>query len=461
MMKRIVIIGAGESGVGAAILAKKQGFDVFVSDYGTIAHEYKLELDAMGVAYEEKQHTEGLILNAFEIIKSPGVPDHVAIIQKAFELSIAVISEIEFASRYTDAKIIAITGSNGKTTTTLLTYHFLQKAGLNVGVAGNIGDSFARKVATQDFDFYVLEISSFQLDGCFEFKPKVAILLNITPDHLDRYDNDFDTYAASKFRITQNQDFNDYLITFKDSEEIQSSPLYLQSKAFKLNVSVEDKVLNGAYFSQDRLIFNINNHFKSVFNIDVTQLPLSGQHNMVNIMSAAMAALAVGVSNEQITKSLNSFKNAEHRLEEVAVTNGVMYINDSKATNVDAVKYALDAYEKPIIWIAGGVDKGNDYTQIDEVVYEKVRAVICLGKDNSKLKEHFKDKIEYVYESSDMFDAVKIAHEMSEYGDHVLLSPACASFDLFKNYEDRGKKFKLAVNQFINTQPPELNSIVF
>lgn len=461
MMKRIVIIGAGESGVGAAILAKKQGFDVFVSDYGTIAHEYKLELDAMGVAYEEKQHTEGLILNAFEIIKSPGVPDHVAIIQKAFELSIAVISEIEFASRYTDAKIIAITGSNGKTTTTLLTYHFLQKAGLNVGVAGNIGDSFARKVATQDFDFYVLEISSFQLDGCFEFKPKVAILLNITPDHLDRYDNDFDTYAASKFRITQNQDFNDYLITFKDSEEIQSSPLYLQSKAFKLNVSVEDKVLNGAYFSQDRLIFNINNHFKSVFNIDVTQLPLSGQHNMVNIMSAAMAALAVGVSNEQITKSLNSFKNAEHRLEEVAVTNGVMYINDSKATNVDAVKYALDAYEKPIIWIAGGVDKGNDYTQIDEVVYEKVRAVICLGKDNSKLKEHFKDKIEYVYESSDMFDAVKIAHEMSEYGDHVLLSPACASFDLFKNYEDRGQKFKQAVNQFINTQPPELNSIVF
>ncbi len=461
MMNRIVIIGAGESGVGAAILAKKQGFDVFVSDYGTIAHEYKLELDAMGVAYEEKQHTEGLILNAFEIIKSPGVPDHVAIIQKAFELSIAVISEIEFASRYTDAKIIAITGSNGKTTTTLLTYHFLQKAGLNVGVAGNIGDSFARKVATQDFDFYVLEISSFQLDGCFEFKPKVAILLNITPDHLDRYDNDFDTYAASKFRITQNQDFNDYLITFKDSEEIQSSPLYLQSKAFKLNVSVEDKVLNGAYFSQDRLIFNINNHFKSVFNIDVTQLPLSGQHNMVNIMSAAMAALAVGVSNEQITKSLNSFKNAEHRLEEVAVTNGVMYINDSKATNVDAVKYALDAYEKPIIWIAGGVDKGNDYTQIDEVVYEKVRAVICLGKDNSKLKEHFKDKIEYVYESSDMFDAVKIAHEMSEYGDHVLLSPACASFDLFKNYEDRGQKFKQAVNQFINTQPPELNSIVF
>ncbi len=461
MMNRIVIIGAGESGVGAAILAKKQGFDVFVSDYGTIAHEYKLELDAMGVAYEEKQHTEGLILNAFEIIKSPGVPDHVAIIQKAFELSIAVISEIEFASRYTDAKIIAITGSNGKTTTTLLTYHFLQKAGLNVGVAANIGDSLARKVATQDFDFYVLEISSFQLDGCFEFKPKVAILSNITPDPLARSDNDFDTYAASKFRITQNQDFNDYLITFKDSEEIQSSPLYLQSKAFKLNVSVEDKVLNGAYFSQDRLIFNINNHFKSVFNIDVTQLPLSGQHNMVNIMSAAMAALAVGVSNEQITKSLNSFKNAEHRLEEVAVTNGVMYINDSKATNVDAVKYALDAYEKPIIWIAGGVDKGNDYTQIDEVVYEKVRAVICLGKDNSKLKEHFKDKIEYVYESSDMFDAVKIAHEMSEYGDHVLLSPACASFDLFKNYEDRGQKFKQAVNQFINTQPPELNSIVF
>ncbi len=447
--------------MGAAVLAHKQGFDVFVSDFGAIAKEYKLELDAIGVAYEENQHTEELILNAFEIIKSPGVPDTLEIIQKASQLEISVISEIEFASRYTEAKIIAITGSNGKTTSTLLTYHFLKKSGLNVGLAGNIGESFARKVATHDFDFYVLEISSFQLDGCCDFKPKVAVLLNITPDHLDRYGNDFGNYAASKFRITQNQDFNDYFITFKDSEEIQSSSLYHQSKAFKLNVSVEDKVLNGAYFSQDRLIFNINNHFKSVFNIDVNQLPLSGQHNMVNIMSAAMAALAVGVSDEQITRSLNSFRNAAHRLEEVAVTNGVMYINDSKATNVDAVKYALDAYEKPIIWIAGGVDKGNDYSQIDEVVYEKVRAVICLGKDNSKLKEHFKDKIAYVYESSDMFDAVKIAHEMSEYGDHVLLSPACASFDLFKNYEDRGDKFKQAVSQFINRQPPELNSIVF
>lgn len=460
-MKRVVIIGAGESGIGAAILAQKHGFEVFVSDYGTISTNQKEELESIGVPYEENKHSEELILNADEIVKSPGVPEKVAIIQKAFDQGISVISEIEFASRYTDAKIIAITGSNGKTTTTLLTHHFLQKAGLNVGVAGNIGESFARKVASQNHDYYVLEISSFQLDGCFEFKPKVAVLLNITPDHLDRYNNDFNKYAASKFRVTQKQDFNDYFITFKDSEEIQGSELYGQSEAFKLNVSIEDKVLNGAYFSQDRLIFNINNHFKSVFNIDVTQLPLSGQHNMVNIMSAAMAALAVGVSNEQIVRSLNSFKNASHRLEEVAVTNGVMYINDSKATNVDAVKYALDAYEKPIIWIAGGVDKGNDYSQIEEVVYEKVRAVICLGKDNAKLKGYFEDKIDHVFESSDMFDAVKIAHEMSEYGDHVLLSPACASFDLFKNYEDRGDKFKDAVKQFVNNQPPELNSIVF
>jgi UDP-N-acetylmuramoylalanine--D-glutamate ligase len=460
MMKKLVIIGAGESGIGAAILAKKQGFEVFVSDIGSIDEGQKFELDKIGVSYEEGLHSSETILDADEIIKSPGVPDSVSIIQQAIAKQIGVISEIEFASRYTDAKVIAITGSNGKTTTTLLTYHLLKNAGLNVGLAGNIGDSFARKVATENHDYYVVEISSFQLDGCIKFKPKVAVLLNITPDHLDRYNYDFDKYAASKLRITRNQDFEDYFISFLDSKEVISEISKYNIEAFRLGVSLQSKMLNGAYLSNDRLMFNINNHFTSVFSFDVNLLPLFGDHNMVNTMSAIMAALAVGVSEGQISKSIGRFKNAPHRLEDVGMINGVRYVNDSKATNVDAVKYALDSFEKPIIWIAGGVDKGNDYSDIEEVVYEKVKAIICLGRDNNKLKSFFERKGCSVFESVDMFDTVKIANELSESGDHVLLSPACASFDLFDNYEDRGNKFKEAVNKLVRRQP-SLNSILF
>lgn len=459
-MKKLVIIGAGESGIGAAVLAKKEGFDVFVSDFGTISTDQKEELTQLGVAFEENQHTMEVILAADELVKSPGVPETIPVIQEARAKGISVISEIEFAARYTDAKIVALTGSNGKTTTTLLTYHFLKSAGFNVGLAGNIGDSFARKVATEQHDYYVLEISSFQLDGCYDFKPKVAVLLNITPDHLDRYENNFDLYAASKFRIAQNQDFNDYFISFIDSQEIAHQAPKHKIEAFRLAVSLQNKMLNGAYLSDDRLMININNHFTSVFSLDLNQLPLFGNHNMINTMAAIMAALAVGVSEDQIIKSIGRFQNAPHRLEDVAMVNGVRYVNDSKATNVDAVKYALDSFEKPIIWIVGGVDKGNDYKLIEEAVYEKVKAVICLGKDNEKLKAFFEGKVSTIIESGDMNDTVKIANELSESGDHVLLSPACASFDLFKNYEDRGNQFKEAVSKLVRNQP-SLNSIVF
>lgn len=459
-MKKLVIIGAGESGIGAAVLAKKEGFDVFVSDFGTISTDQKEELTQLGVAFEENQHTMEVILAADELVKSPGVPETIPVIQEARAKGISVISEIEFAARYTDAKIVALTGSNGKTTTTLLTYHFLKCAGFNVGLAGNIGDSFARKVATEQHDYYVLEISSFQLDGCYDFKPKVAVLLNITPDHLDRYENNFDLYAASKFRIAQNQDFNDYFISFIDSQEIAHQAPKHKIEAFRLAVSLQNKMLNGAYLSDDRLMININNHFTSVFSLDLNQLPLFGNHNMINTMAAIMAALAVGVSEDQIIKSIGRFQNAPHRLEDVAMVNGVRYVNDSKATNVDAVKYALDSFEKPIIWIVGGVDKGNDYKLIEEAVYEKVKAVICLGKDNEKLKAFFEGKVSTIIESGDMNDTVKIANELSESGDHVLLSPACASFDLFKNYEDRGNQFKEAVSKLVRNQP-SLNSIVF
>ncbi len=459
-MKKIVIIGAGESGIGASVLAQKEGFDVFVSDFGTISTSHKEELKSLNISFEEGGHSIDLILEADEIIKSPGVPENMAVIQQARQKGISVISEIEFASRYTDAKIIALTGSNGKTTTTLLTYHFLKSAGFNVGLAGNIGESFARKVATQNHAYYVLELSSFQLDGCYDFKPKVAVLLNITPDHLDRYENSFDLYAKSKFRIAQNQDFNDYFISFIDSEEIQEEMPKHQINAFRLAVSLKNKMLNGAYLSDDRLMININNHFTSVFSVDKHVLPLFGEHNMINTMSAIMASLAVGVTEEQVIKSIGQFENAPHRLEDVAVINGVRYINDSKATNVDAVKYALDSFEKPIIWIVGGIDKGNDYSLIEEAVYEKVKTVICLGKDNEKLKAFFHDKVPTILESESMKETVKIANELSQAGDHVLLSPACASFDLFNNYEDRGDQFKEAVSK-LNRNKSSISSIVF
>lgn len=453
-MERLVVLGAGESGVGAAILGKKLGMDVFVSDFGTISESHKNELTAIDVPFEEGRHSEELILvSSATIIKSPGIPDTASIVVKARELKIPVVSEIEFAAKHTDAKFIAITGSNGKTTTTLLTHYILQKAGMNVGMAGNIGQSLARQVATKEYDLYVLELSSFQLDGMYEFRADVAVLLNITPDHLDRYDYKFENYVDSKFRIAQNQTSDQYFISYVDDPVVKAELQKRDIGGFKLGVSLGDVMLNGAYVGKNNVLqFNVNNHITKVFNIKEKYLPLRGKHNMVNTMMAVMACLTVGLNEKTIVKSLDGFNNASHRLELVTEVNGVKYINDSKATNVDSVKYALDSFDKPIIWIAGGVDKGNDYSQLDELVFEKVKALVCVGKDNSKLKEYFGDKLPMIIETQDMEDAVSWCNEVSESGDHVLLSPACASFDLFKNYEDRGDIFKNAVKRFEELQ---------
>lgn len=455
----IVILGAGESGVGAALLAKAKGFEVFVSDFGTISSTYKAELSSNNIPFEENKHSEERIFSAKEVVKSPGIPDSVSLIIALREKGIPVISEIEFAYRYTDAKFITITGSNGKTTTTLLTYHLLNEAGFEVALAGNIGISLARQVIDGDYDYIVTELSSFQLDGMYEFRSHIAVLLNITPDHLDRYDYDFQKYVDAKFRITQNMSMENYFISFNDDPVIQKELCERDQKAFRLSVSLEESILNGGYLKNNKLMFNINNHFTSVFSLDCDDLPLKGKHNMVNCMSAIMAARAAGVSESQIHKHIKTFENASHRMEEVALVNGVRYVNDSKATNVDSVKFAIDSYEKPIIWIAGGVDKGNDYAVLDEMVYEKVTTLICLGKDNDKLKTSFEGKVGRILETDKMTEAVELASELAEAGAVVLLSPACASFDLFKNYEDRGRKFVEAVNQ-LNTGSSKLMSLM-
>ncbi len=455
----IVILGAGESGVGAALLAQAKGFDVFVSDFGTISSEYRAELAANNIAFEENKHSEEIIFSAKEVVKSPGIPDSIPLIVSLREKGMSVISEIEFAYRYTDAKFITITGSNGKTTTTLLTYHLLSEAGFEVALAGNVGTSLARQVIDGDYDYIVTELSSFQLDGMYEFKSHIAILLNITPDHLDRYDYDFQKYVDSKFRITQNMSMDNYFISFSDDPVIQKELLERAPKAFRLSVSLEDSILNGGYLKNNKLMFNINNHFSSVFSLDCDDLPLKGKHNMVNCISAIMAARAAGVSESQIHKHIQTFENASHRMEEVALINGVRYVNDSKATNVDSVKYAIDSYEKPIIWIAGGVDKGNDYSVLEEMVYEKVTTLICLGKDTEKLKASFKGKVIRILDANNMAEAVELASELAESGGVVLLSPACASFDMFKNYEDRGRKFVDAVKS-LNVGSGKLMSLM-
>lgn len=453
MGNKLVVLGAGESGVGAALLAKAKGYEVFVSDFGKIKGSYKKQLQAEGIPFEEGKHTESLIFDATEIVKSPGIPDKALVVQKAVSKNIPVFSEIEFAARYTNAKFIAITGSNGKTTTTLLTYHLIKSAGYKVGLAGNIGESLAKQVIEDKNEYYVLELSSFQLDGMYDFKAHVAILLNITPDHLDRYDYNFDNYVNSKFRITQNMTYDDYFITFTDDQVI-SDQLFLRDdiQAFKLGISLENRTLNGAFLSNGKLNFNINNHITKMFAVEENIIPLNGKHNMINTMAAIMAALAVKVDQEVIFKAIGSFKNAAHRLEHVAMINGARYVNDSKATNVDSVKYALESFQKPIIWIAGGVDKGNDYGIIEEQVYEKVKAIICLGKDNSKLKKAFGEKVGLMFETEKIAEAVQISTELCEEGAVVLLSPACASFDLFKNYEDRGDQFKKEVKSLENNQ---------
>lgn len=445
--RKIVILGAGESGVGAARLAKRKGFEVFVSDNNTIQDKYETQLDQEDIHYEEGKHTEDFILDAHEVIKSPGIPNTVSIVQKIQQNNIPIISEIEFGARYTQAKTVAITGSNGKTTTTLLTYHVLVAAGLNVGVGGNIGKSFCGQLADgAEYDYWVLEVSSFQLEHCFEFKPDIAILLNITPDHLDRYENNFQNYINTKFRITQNLDKDQCFIYYKDNPTISRELRKRVIPTQHYPVSTQDTVENGAYLKDDQLNFYVKKN-KDSFSLGQQELNLKGKHNMINIMSSVLACMNLGVEHEILKTYFKSFKGVEHRLEEVTEIAGIRFINDSKATNVDSVYYALDSFEERIIWIAGGVDKGNDYDKIKDLVKQKVKFLICLGKDNTKIFNTFRDSVQIIFQTDNMRDAVEQAFELARSGDIVLLSPACASFDLFDNFEDRGKAFKKAVSK--------------
>ncbi len=440
--QKLVILGGGESGVGAAILAKQKGFEVFVSDRGEIKDKYKNVLKDIEVEWEEGEHTESKILNASEVVKSPGIPDTVSLIVKIKENGINVISEIEFAGRYTNAKIIGITGSNGKTTTSMLTFHMLKKAGLNVGLAGNVGDSLAKQVAEDDKGFYVLELSSFQLDGMFDFKVDIAMILNITPDHLDRYDNKFENYAASKFRILQNQTKLDQVIYCYDDEVVRNELEKKKYKGARHPFSIKTVASDGGYINKENLIINTNN---KLFEMKITELALQGKHNLYNSMASGIAGRVLDLNKEVIRESLTDFQNVEHRLEEVGKVNGIVFVNDSKATNVNSTWYALESFQHPVVWIVGGVDKGNDYEMLAELVTDRVKAIVCLGKDNAKIHEAFEDIIEDIVDAETAQDAVNKAYSLSRKGDTVLLSPACASFDLFDNYEDRGHQFKRAV----------------
>ncbi len=443
-MKRLVILGGGESGVGAAILGKKKGFQVFLSDNGKINEKYKVVLSKYGVEWEEEKHTEEFIFSADELVKSPGIPDTADLIVRLHKQRVKLISEIEFAGRYTNAKKICITGSNGKTTTALLTYHLLKKAGLNVGLAGNVGKSFAMQVAENDFDYYVLELSSFQLDGMFEFKAEIAILLNITPDHLDRYEYRIEKYADSKFRIIQNQTEEDAFIYCIDDEIAKERIKHKEIKAKQYAFSIKQEVKTGAFIDETKqLIINIKNQNQTIMTIQ--ELALQGKHNMYNSMAAAVAGKLLGVRKETIRESLSDFHNIDHRLELVGNIHGVEFINDSKATNVNSTWYALESMENPVILILGGVDKGNDYSMLNELVSEKVKAIICLGADNKKIIKAFGGMVETILEAKSATEAVAQAYKIGKKGDTVLLSPACASFDLFENYEDRGNQFKQAV----------------
>lgn len=442
-MKRLVILGGGESGVGTAVLAKKKGYDVFLSDKGKLKDNYKNVLSNNGIEWEEEKHTEELIFNATEVVKSPGIPDKAELIKKIAQKNIPIISEIEFAGRYTNAKKICITGSNGKTTTTLLTYHIMKKAGLNVGLAGNVGKSFAMQVAENDFDFYVLELSSFQLDGMFEFKADIAILLNITPDHLDRYDYKLENYAESKFRIIQNQTELDSFIYCADDEVTMQLIKNKKIKAKQFPISIKQKTEKGAYLENNQLIINTNN--TNPLFMTIQELALQGKHNIYNSMAAGVASKLVEIRKETIRESLSDFHNIEHRLEIVGNVHGIEFINDSKATNVNSTWYALESMNNPVILILGGIDKGNDYTMLNDLVKEKVKAIICLGTDNKKIVKAFTGVVDTILEANSAKEAVAHAYKVGKKGDTVLLSPACASFDLFENYEDRGTQFKQAV----------------
>jgi UDP-N-acetylmuramoylalanine--D-glutamate ligase len=444
MSKRIVILGAGESGTGAAILAKKHDFDVFVTDNSGIKPRYKEMLQQYQIPYEENQHTEKHILNADEIIKSPGISDKNPLVQKIRHKGIRIISEIEFAGRYTTAKKVCITGSNGKTTTTSLIHHMLRKAGLNAGLAGNVGKSFALQVATEDYEYYVLELSSFQLDGMYEFKADIAILLNITPDHLDRYDYNLQSYVDSKFRIIQNLTEDEYFIFCRDDEITIRQLEKIVTKAKQLVFTLKEEKVEGAYVQ--------NNHIKidfdeMDFSMSLDELSLKGKHNIYNSMAAGIAGSVLRIRKEVIRESLADFQGVEHRLESVLKVHGIQFINDSKATNVNSAWYALESMYTKVVWIVGGVDKGNDYNELMELVKSKVKAIVCLGVDNKKLHDAFEGVVETMVDTASMKDAVRSAYYLAKDGDTVLLSPCCASFDLFQNYEDRGTQFKDSVRE--------------
>lgn len=443
MAEKIVILGAGESGTGAAVLAKSKGFDVFVSDAGSIKEKHKNMLIAHHIPFEEKQHSMERIADASEIIKSPGIPDKAPIMQIVKEKKIPVISEIEFAGRYTKAKKICITGSNGKTTTTYLIYYILHSAGLDVGLAGNVGYSFAYQVATGDHEYYVIELSSFQLDNMYAFKADVAVLMNITPDHLDRYNYSFQDYINSKFRITNNMTKNDYFIYFADDDTIQQHLQKQTVEAMHLPFSLSKKEGQAAWLEGNTMHIN---HQKNIITMTIEELAIKGKHNVCNSMAAGIAARVMDIRKEMIRKCLSDFQGVEHRLERFIKVRGVEFINDSKATNVNSTWYALESMPaNKVVWIAGGVDKGNDYAEIESLVREKVKALVCLGKDNSKLFKAFQDRVPIIVETQSMCDAVKRAYQLAQKDDIVLLSPCCASFDLFENYEDRGRQFKECV----------------
>ena len=441
-MSRIVILGGGESGTGAAVLAKVKGFDVFLSDKGEIAPEYVEMLRKWDIPFESGQHTESMILDADEVIKSPGIPLTAPIVKEIMDAGIHIISEIEFAGRYDDAKKICITGSNGKTTTTSLIYYLLQQAGLDVGLGGNIGRSYAYQVATGHHDIYVLEISSFQLDNMYDFKADIAIITNITPDHLDRYDHSIEKYAMAKFRITRNMDKDDCFIFCSDDEITIRHLDQIVIKAKMLPFSQKKEVREGAFLRGDRMVVRVGDDECDMF---LKELALGGKHNVYNSMAAAIAGKVMDIDNDDIRRSLSSFQAVEHRLEKVMSIKDVLYINDSKATNVDAAWYALECQDRPVVWIVGGTDKGNDYSVHHDLAREKVKAMICMGLDNRKFHESFKGIVPEIHDVTSAEDAVRLASRIAAAGDVVLLSPCCASFDLFKNYEDRGKKFKEAV----------------
>jgi len=440
----LVVLGAGESGVGAAFLAQQQGYDVFVSDFGAIADKYKQQLIAWNIRFEENKHTEEEILKAAEVIKSPGIPDKAPVVKKIKEKGIPVLSEIEFAGRYTTAKIIGITGSNGKTTTTSLTYHILKNAGLNVGLAGNIGRSFAYQVATEKFDLYVLELSSFMLDDMYRFKVDIAVLLNITADHLDRYDYKMENYAASKFRITQNQTAQDVFIYCADDPETVKGMNSRGFTAQQFPFSIEKKVEKGAYLEKENIVINVRNEH---FEMSITELALQGKHNIYNSMASGMVAKYLDIRNHYLKESMGNFKNIEHRLESVGKIAGISFVNDSKATNVNSTWYALESMTSDVVLILGGVDKGNDYSMLKGLVKQKVKAIVCLGEDNQRIHDAFEDDVNVIVNTNSAHEAVQAAYHLATKGDTVLLSPACASFDLFENYEDRGRQFKEAVKE--------------